>query len=74
MTTTTHWGPGAAEMHDVVVPLHLGEKLEIQTDEAVAMLEAYPATTVLPTEAHSSALAETRLVRGDQTLRWGGVR
>lgn len=28
----------------------------------------------LPTEAYTAALGETRLVRDDQTVRWGGVR
>jgi hypothetical protein len=29
---------------------------------------------VLPTEPYTAALGETRLVRDDQTVRWGGVR
>lgn len=33
-----------------------------------------PRLHVLPTEAYTAALGETRLVRDDQTVRWGGVR
>jgi hypothetical protein len=33
-----------------------------------------PRLHVLPTEPYTAALGETRLVRDDQTVRWGGVR
>jgi transposase len=33
-----------------------------------------PRLHVLPTEAYTAALGETRLVRDDQTIRWGSVR
>ena len=36
--------------------------------------EERPHLHLLPTEPYTAALGETRLVRDDQTVRWGGVR
>ena len=38
------------------------------------LAEERPRLHPLPTEPYTAALGETRLVRDDQTVRWGGVR
>jgi hypothetical protein len=41
---------------------------------AEMLVEERPRLHVLPAEAHTAALGETRTVNDDQTIRWGSVR